>query len=202
MATAISPSKQARFDDAVTKAEAEIDKIKAALATRVDAFRQDVPPASAETEQDATLTRARDLADKNTTAAAVKTKARAFLVRAERPPSDGVARLVHDALAVRRDPDDGKARFCVWFRDLNGEMVVESFTMPTVGDCLARASADHWAFRRDLSKAFLQLTMDPDDVGDMGFVDPFTGEVLCFRAPMFGLAAAPRYQLTRSFALH
>ncbi|XRB20294.1 hypothetical protein RI054_23g101410 [Pseudoscourfieldia marina] len=79
MATAISPSKQARFDDAVTKAEAEIDKIKAALATRVDAFRQDVPPASAETEQDATLTRARDLADKNTTAAAVKTKARAFL---------------------------------------------------------------------------------------------------------------------------
>ncbi|XRB08036.1 hypothetical protein NFJ02_34g85880 [Pycnococcus provasolii] len=70
MATAISPSKQARFDDAVTKAVAEIDKIKAALATRVDAFRQDVPPASAETEMDATLTRARDLADKNTTAAA------------------------------------------------------------------------------------------------------------------------------------
>ena len=53
MATAISPSKQARFDGAVTKAVAEIDKIKAALATRVDAFRQDVPPASAETEMDA-----------------------------------------------------------------------------------------------------------------------------------------------------
>ena len=79
MATAISPNKQARFDAAVTKAVAEIDKIKTALATRVDAFRQDVPPASAETEMDATLTRARDLADKNTTAAAVKTKARAFL---------------------------------------------------------------------------------------------------------------------------
>ncbi|GHP05299.1 hypothetical protein PPROV_000405100 [Pycnococcus provasolii] len=53
MATAISPSKQARFDGAVTKAVAEIDKIKATLATRVDAFRQDVPPASAETEMDA-----------------------------------------------------------------------------------------------------------------------------------------------------
>ena len=66
-------------------------------------------------------------------------------------------------------------------------------TALTLGDCLARASADHWAFRRDLTKAFLQLTMDPEDVGDMGFVDPFTGEVLCFRAPMFGLAAAPRY---------
>ena len=44
-----------------------------------------------------------------------------------------------------------------------------------------------------MAKAFLQLTMDPADVLDMGFVDPFSGEVLCFRAPMFGLAAAPRF---------
>ena len=65
--------------------------------------------------------------------------------------------------------------------------------MPTAGECLAGTEPHHWIFRRDLAKAFLQLTMDPADVLDMGFVDPFSGEVLCFRAPMFGLAAAPRF---------
>ena len=55
--------------------------------------------------------------------------------------------------------------------------------MPTAGECLAGTEPHHWIFRRDLAKAFLQLTMDPADVLDMGFVDPFSGEVLCFRAP-------------------
>ena len=68
----------------MAKAEAEIVKIKDALATRVDAFRQDVPPTDAETEMDTTLSRARALADKTSTAAALRAKARAFLSDAQR----------------------------------------------------------------------------------------------------------------------
>lgn len=108
------------------------------------------------------------------------------------PPPDGVARLVHDALAVRREPDDGKARLCIWFRDLNEATVVVPFSMPTPEECFAHSRPEFLVFKRDLAKAFLQLTMQRDDIADMGFVDPTTGEVLCLTVPMFGLSEAPR----------
>ena len=108
------------------------------------------------------------------------------------PAPPDLAVLVNDALAVRRVPDDGKARFCVWFRDANDELIVESFTMPAASDALADAEPEAWAMKRDLAKAFLQLQAHPADIELLGFVNPITGQVMLFTVPMFGLKSAPR----------
>ena len=126
----------------------------------------------------------------------------AFAMQARQPPGFGNRTLTSPrtptapwyirAAKCSSAFSDGKARFCVWFRDANDELVVESFTMPAASDALADAEPEAWAMKRDLAKAFLQLQAHPADIELLGFVNPITGQVMLFTVPMFGLKSAPR----------
>ena len=83
----------------------------------------------------------------------------------------------------------GDLRLCVDFRKINSITVRDAFPLPRIDEALQSVRQSQWFSSIDLAQGYLQLAMDPDDIGKTAFRAGSSGLYEFTRMP-FGLSNA------------
>ncbi|XP_055687229.1 uncharacterized protein LOC129792342 [Lutzomyia longipalpis] len=89
-----------------------------------------------------------------------------------------------------RDKKDGRIRFCLDARGLNNVTVRDTFPLPHIEAILSQLSGAQYLSSIDLSEAFFQIPLDPQDQQKTAFALPGR-KLYCFQRTPFGLVNSP-----------